>query len=81
MKDMLRLRQICLVASELEEAVNDLQAVFGLETCFHDPNVAKYGLKNALNRIRKNNYFQVSKNVFPTFSKKNVKIIKNVYIS
>ena len=48
MKDMLRLRQICLVASELKEAVNDLQAVFGLETCFHDPNVAKYGLKNAL---------------------------------
>jgi hypothetical protein len=45
---MLRLRQICLVASELEKPVADLKAIFGLETCFHDPNVAKYGLENAL---------------------------------
>jgi hypothetical protein len=28
--------------------VDDLKAVFGLETCFHDPAVAKYGLENAL---------------------------------
>ena len=45
---MLRLRQICLVAGALGPAVEDLKAVFGLETCFHDPNVAKYGLENAL---------------------------------
>jgi hypothetical protein len=45
---MLRLRQICLVASELEKPVADLKVIFGLETCFHDPNVAKYGLENAL---------------------------------
>lgn len=45
---MLRLRQICLVASELEKPVDDLKAVFGLETCHHDPAVEKYGLTNAL---------------------------------
>ncbi|MDP6706090.1 MAG: VOC family protein [Alphaproteobacteria bacterium] len=45
---MLRLRQICLVAAELAPAVDDLQTVLGLETCFHDPAVAEYGLENAL---------------------------------
>lgn len=45
---MLRLRQICLVAERLEPAVEALGAVLGLETCFHDPAVAKYGLENAL---------------------------------
>ncbi|MDP6564079.1 MAG: VOC family protein [Alphaproteobacteria bacterium] len=45
---MLRLRQICLVAGELAPAVDELAAVLGLETCFHDPAVAKYGLENAL---------------------------------
>ena len=45
---MLRLRQICLVASELEKPVDDLKAVFGLATCHHDPAVEKYGLTNAL---------------------------------
>jgi len=45
---MLWLRQICLVARELDPAVEDLKAVFGLETCHHDPNVGKYGLENAL---------------------------------
>ncbi len=45
---MIRLRQICLVASELAPAVEDLSAVLGLETCHHDPAVGKYGLENAL---------------------------------
>lgn len=45
---MLRLRQICLVAAELEPAVDDLKAVLGLEECYRDPAVAKYGLENAL---------------------------------
>ena len=45
---MLRLRQICLVASELDAPVEDLKAVFGIETCHHDPAVEKYGLTNAL---------------------------------
>ena len=44
----LRLRQIALVAPELEPAVDELQALFGLEVCFRDPGVAHFGLVNAL---------------------------------
>ena len=43
----LRLRQIALVASELEPIVEDLGSVFGLEVCFRDPGVATFGLENA----------------------------------
>ncbi len=45
---MLRLRQICLVAGELDPTVADLEAVLGIATCFHDPGVEKFGLVNAL---------------------------------
>ncbi len=44
----LRLRQICLVARELEPVVDDLQAVFGLEVAYRDPAVGYFGLENAL---------------------------------
>jgi hypothetical protein len=44
----LRLRQICLVAAELEPAVADLAEVLGLQLCYRDGNVARYGLVNAL---------------------------------
>ena len=44
----LRLRQICLVAAQLAPAVDDLCAVLGLELCYRDPAVAKWGLENAL---------------------------------
>jgi len=43
-----RLRQICLVAPALEPVVGDLAAILGLEVCYRDPNVARYGLENAL---------------------------------
>lgn len=43
-----RLRQIALVAPELERAVTDIETIFGVKTCFRDPAVAKYGLVNAL---------------------------------
>jgi hypothetical protein len=43
-----RLRQICLVAPHLEPVVPDLADIMGLEVCYRDPNVAKYGLENAL---------------------------------
>ena len=46
--DYLRLRQICLVAPDLEPAVDAVRAIFGLEVCFRDPAVGKYGLVNAL---------------------------------
>lgn len=55
---MLRLRQICLVASELEPAVADLEAVFGIKTCHHDSGVEKYGLVNALLPVG-NNFLEV----------------------
>jgi hypothetical protein len=44
----LRLRQICLVAAELEPAVADIGAILGIAPCYHDPNVAPYGLVNAV---------------------------------
>lgn len=44
----LRLRQICLVARELEPVVDALKDVFGLEVCHRDPNVSIFGLENAL---------------------------------
>ena len=45
---LLRLRQICLVAHDLEPVVADLKRVFGLEVCYVDDAVAAYGLVNAL---------------------------------
>ena len=44
----LRLRQICLVARELEPVVDDLCAVFGVQVCHRDPEVGQFGLHNAL---------------------------------
>lgn len=48
MADYLRLRQICLAAPKLERLVDDLQDILGIKVCYRDPNVAKYGLQNAL---------------------------------
>jgi len=44
----MRLRQIALVASDLEPVIGDLCAVLGVEECFRDPGVAEFGLHNAL---------------------------------
>jgi hypothetical protein len=44
----IRLRQICLVARQLEPVVGDIAAIMGLRICYRDGNVAKYGLQNAL---------------------------------
>lgn len=44
----LRLRQICLVASDLAKVETQIADVLGLEICFRDPGVGKYGLHNAL---------------------------------
>ena len=48
MTPYLRLRQICLVAPRLEPAISDIAAIMGLNVCYRDGNVAKYGLENAL---------------------------------
>ena len=45
---MLRLRQIALVARELEPAERLLTAALAAQVCFRDPGVGKYGLHNAL---------------------------------
>jgi hypothetical protein len=44
----MRLRQIALVARELEPVVADLCAVFGLEVAYRDPGVGHFGLHNAV---------------------------------
>ncbi len=44
----LRLRQICLVAPTLEPAVSALCDALGTRVFYRDPNVAKYGLENAV---------------------------------
>jgi hypothetical protein len=48
MSGYLRLRQICLVAPELEPVIADIAAIMGLAVCYRDGNVEKYGLVNAL---------------------------------
>ena len=44
----LRLRQIALVAAELDPAVKALREVLGIEVCYNDPGVGRFGLENAL---------------------------------
>jgi hypothetical protein len=43
-----RLRQICLAAPHLEPVVGDIAALMGLEVCYRDGHVGKYGVENAL---------------------------------
>jgi hypothetical protein len=43
-----RMRQICLVANRLDTLAADFKAVLGLNVCFRDPGVGKYGLENML---------------------------------
>ncbi|MCP5043273.1 MAG: hypothetical protein GY944_19785 [bacterium] len=44
----MRIRQIALVAQDLEPVVETLSSVLGIEVCFRDPGVALFGLHNAL---------------------------------
>src|SRR5882757_9414080 len=48
MAGYMRLRQICLVAPQLEPVITDIADIMGLSVCYRDGNVAKYGLENAL---------------------------------
>jgi hypothetical protein len=48
MAGFIRLRQICLVAPAIEPVVGDIAGIMGLNICYRDGNVAKYGLENAL---------------------------------
>ena len=44
----MRLRQVALVARELEPTVEALCDVLGIEVAFHDPGVEVFGLRNAV---------------------------------
>jgi len=48
MAPFLRLRQVCLVASDLARETALIKSVFGLKECYRDENVGKYGLENVL---------------------------------
>ena len=48
MGPMIRLRQIALVAHELEPVLTSLQTELGVEVAFRDPGVATFGLQNAV---------------------------------
>jgi hypothetical protein len=50
----MRLRQIALVARELDPVVDDLCTVLGLSVCFNDPGVGHFGLHNALMPVNGN---------------------------
>jgi hypothetical protein len=45
---MIRLRQVALVATDLDPVVDSLCEALGLEVGFRDPGVAEFGLVNAL---------------------------------
>lgn len=45
---MIRLRQIALVATDLDGAVHQLCSALGAEVCYVDPGVGEFGLHNAL---------------------------------
>jgi len=45
---MIRLRQVALVARDLDPVVADLCAVLGIEVGFNDPGVQEFGLRNAV---------------------------------
>ena len=47
----MRLRQICLVARDLEKNASDLTQVLGLSVAFRDPGVGRFGLANIVTPI------------------------------
>ena len=50
----LQLRQICLVARQLEPVIEDLTTILGINRCFVDPGVGAFGLENTLMPIGRN---------------------------
>ena len=50
----IQLRQICLVAHDLEPVIDDLRSILGINSCYVDPGVGKFGLENTLMPIGRN---------------------------
>ncbi len=50
----IQLRQICLVARDLASVIDDLTHILGINTCFIDPGVGRFGLENTLLPIGRN---------------------------
>jgi hypothetical protein len=50
----IQLRQICLVARELEPVIDDLTAILGVNRCYVDPGVGHFGLENTLLPVGRN---------------------------
>lgn len=46
--EMIRIRQIALVASDFNNAVHDLSTALDVDVIYRDPGVAQFGLQNAL---------------------------------
>ena len=44
----MRLRQVALVARDLERSVGELCDVLGIEVAYNDPNMVVFGLVNAV---------------------------------
>ena len=44
----IRIRQICLVAHDLDRIQQLCESVFGVEVCYRDPGVGRHGLHNFL---------------------------------
>ena len=61
---MLRMRQICLVAEDLDMIEAHLRGVFGLEVCHRDPGVGQFGLHNFLMPIA-NSFLEVVSPMLP----------------
>jgi hypothetical protein len=45
---LLRLKQICLVAADLDPVEEELKAVLGLDVAYSDPGLSHFGLKNIM---------------------------------
>jgi catechol 2,3-dioxygenase-like lactoylglutathione lyase family enzyme len=45
---VIRIRQVAMIAPDLDPVVDELCETFGLQVCFHDVGVAEFGLRNAL---------------------------------
>ena len=50
----IQLRQICLVARDLDRTIDDLEQILGIHRCFVDPGVGRFGLVNTLLPIGRN---------------------------